>query len=265
MSAKSTRSDANAHPSRQVLAELPLRVVLFLGAVCRYDVIRTTLRAGGYGLDEHQEGCRLLQAVHEYPSLALDHASDERARSALNAIDDYARTHFVRFRAMAERYFPSLTGLFPSLTEEPASALHAMRTLLDWLNAAESVEQKQIVRKLAERGLTLAERRRLTELVATATAVETSTITSNATSTNATSANAGVSATGASATSTDAQEQALLDLYDWYSDWAATARALIKRRDHRAALGIGEKRAKRTATALHRGALASTDTTPASD
>ena len=133
-----------------------------------------------------------------------------------------------------------------------------MRTLLEWLNAAESAEQKQIVRKCAERGLTLGERRRLTELVASATGVESPANTVNATeadardaartSVNVRSADAtDTNAAGTSATGTDERVRALLELYDWYSDWFATARALIKRRDHRCALGIGEKRAKGTA------------------
>ncbi len=230
MSSKSTRSDAKARPSRQVLAEIPLRVVLFLGTICRYDVIRTTLQTGGYGPDAHREGCQLLQAVCEYPSVALDHAADERARAALGAVDEYARTHFARFRAMAERYFPTLAGLFPSLTDyEPARSLHATRALLDWLAEAESAEQNQMAQKLAERGLTIAERRRLADLVALATTVETPTGTD---------------------TSGTNRDQALLDLYNWYSDWSATARALVKRKDHRCSLGIGEKRAKRAAAGL---------------
>ena len=133
--------------------------------------------------------------------------------------------------------------------------LHAMRTLLEWLNAAESAEQKQIVRKCAERGLTLGERRRLTELVASATGVESPANTeadardAARTSVNVRSADAtDTDAAGTSATGTDERVRALLELYDWYSDWFATARALIKRRDHRSALGIGEKRAKRMRT-----------------
>ena len=211
------------------MTELPLRVVLFLGAICRYDVIRTTLQTGGYGPDAHREGCRLLQAVCDYPSVALDHATDERARAALGAVAEYARLHFTRFRAMAERYFPSTTGLFPSLTDyEPAASLHAMRNLLDWLAEAESAEQNQIAQKLAERGLTIAERRRLSELVTFATSVETPTVTDNR---------------------SNDRDQALLDLYNWYADWSATARALIKRKDHRCSLGIGEKRARSSAAA----------------
>jgi hypothetical protein len=80
---------------------------------------------------------------------------------------------------------------------------------------------------LAARGLTIAERRRLSDLVALATTVETPAVTDN--------------------TGTD-RDQALLELHNWYSDWSATARALVKRKDHRSALGIGEKRAKRAAT-----------------
>jgi hypothetical protein len=230
MSQKSTRSDARARPSRQVLAELPLRVVLFLGAICRYDVIRTTLQTGGYGPEAHREGCRLLQAVCDYPSVALDHGADERARAALGAVDEYVRMHFTRYRAVAERYFPRLTGLFPSLTHyEPNASLRAMRTLLDWLAESESAEQNPIAQKLAERGLTIAERRRLSDLVALATSIETPAITDD--------------------TAAD-RDQALLDLYNWYADWSATARALIKRKDHRCSLGIGEKRAKQAAAAL---------------
>jgi len=41
------------------------------------------------------------------------------------------------------------------LQEEPACALHAMRTVLDRINVAESAEQEQIVRKLEEEPMAL--------------------------------------------------------------------------------------------------------------
>ncbi len=104
-----------------------------------------------------------------------------------------------------------------------------MRTLLDWLAESESAEQNPIVEKLAERGFTIAERRRLAELVTLATSVEAPAVTDDTTAD---------------------RDHALLDLYNWYADWSTTARILIKRKDHRCSLGIGEKRAKRAAAGV---------------
>ena len=217
-------------PSRQVLSELPLRVIVFLRTIARSDAIRAALLTGGYGPEAHQEGCRLLQAVCAYPTTLVDPAADERARAALSALDEYARRHFPRFRAMCERYFPAFADRFAVLADrDPADALKATRALLDWLASAESAAQKQVVEKLAERGLTLAERQRLAQLAEVASAAE-------APGTTA------VGIVGAGPRQSDARDQAVLALYDWYSDWSATARAVIARKDFRHSLGIGERR-----------------------
>jgi hypothetical protein len=39
-----------------------------------------------------------------------------------------------------------------------------------------------------------------------------------------------------------AQEQGLMKLYAWYSDWAETARAVVRRRDQLIRLGLAKRR-----------------------
>lgn len=229
MTAQLTRTDSQSTcPSRQVLSELPVRVILFLRTIARSDVIRATMHKGGYGPAEHSEGRQLLNAVCEYPRVALDYSADERARSALNAIDQYVRAHFARYRAAVDRYFPNLTYLFPLLTcRDPAAALQAMHALLNWLNEAESADKNQVVQILAQRGLDLDERHHLAKLAELASSVDDPETTYDNPGNNT-------------------RDQVLLALYRWYSDWTTTARALLKRKDHRNSLGIGERQPRRS-------------------
>ena len=87
---------------------------------------------------------------------------------------------------------------------------------------------------MAKRGLDLAERQRLTELAELASSVPPPELLDDS-------------------HNDDVGDQALLALYRWYSDWAATARALIKRKDHRIFLGIGERQPRRNGGALNTG------------
>ncbi len=205
-----------------------MRAILFLRTVARNDVIRATLQRGGYGPADHNEGRQLLNAVCEYPNVALDHSADERARSALSEIDQYVRAHFARYRAAIEHYYPNLTHLIPLRTSrDPAAALQAMRALLNWLNEAESADKNQIIQTLAQRGLGLDELQRLTELAELASSVNDPEISH---------ANQDI----------NTRDQVLLALHRWYSDWTTTARALIKRKDHGNSLGIGERQPRRS-------------------
>jgi hypothetical protein len=218
-------------PSRQVLADLPTRVVLFLNAVSRNAEIRSLLLRGGYTATTHREGWELLHAVCDYPAEVSDRASDERARLALSEIDRFARAHFRRFRATVERFSPDLADLFPSLPDHDANAsLIAVAVLLNWFDTADSAAQNTIINTLAERGFTRVERERLQslmELAKTAPQIEALPI------------------------DADARERALVALYGWYSDWSATARTLIRRKDFRYSLGIGERQPRKTvSTAL---------------
>ncbi len=121
------------------------------------------------------------------------------------------------------RHYPNLAHLIPLPTSrDPAAALQAMRALLNWLNETESADKNPIVQILAQRGLGRDERQRLAELVELASSVNDPEIPHNV-------------------QDNDTRDQALLSLYRWYSDWATTARTLIKRKDHRNSLGIGER------------------------
>jgi len=103
-----------------------------------------------------------------------------------------------------------------------------MRTLLNWLNEAESADKNQITQTLAQRGLDLDERQRLAKLVELASSVSDPERSQDL-------------------EDNDTRDQALLSLYRWYSDWTTTARTLIKRKDHRNSLGIGERQPRHNA------------------
>jgi hypothetical protein len=78
-----------------------------------------------------------------------------------------------------------------------------------------------LLNTLARRGFTHDELQRLTELVSTAQSV--TEVTPND-------------------VERDLRTEELIALYHWYRDWAESAKRFVKRKDHRAALGISAKR-----------------------
>lgn len=90
-------------------------------------------------------------AACEYPSAALDHSAEERARGPKS----YQRVRSRPLPALpSERYFPNLTHLFPQLTSrDPAATLRAMRVLLNWLNEPERADKNPIIQTLANRDI----------------------------------------------------------------------------------------------------------------
>jgi hypothetical protein len=105
-----------------------------------------------------------------------------------------------------------------------------MDLLLERLDALERAPERATTRDadraalatLAARGIDAQERARLAELVATAKSVRLDTPKPD--------------------DSAERRDHALLELTRWYADWADTARAVVKRRDLRLALGFGKRR-----------------------
>ena len=221
-----------ATPSRQVLDELPGRVLKFLGAVARFGTIHAALVERGYAAVDHREGWELLHQVSGFhlPDLV---DQGEAARRAMAELDAWDEPNFRLIRASLRRRHPLqaafvFDGLAPAVG---AGAVVSVATLLDRLDALESSPERKATRKadhaaletLTKRGISRNERDRLRGLIATA-----STPAKNE---------------APEREDDDAEHrQALLKLRGWYVEWSETARAVIKRRDHLIRLGLAKRK-----------------------
>jgi hypothetical protein len=100
--------------------------------------------------------------------------------------------------------------------------------------SAKSKTAKGALQTLAQRGFDAAERQRLRALADRARGL----VHSNSTA---------LAAQAELRRLEQARPKALLALYHWHADWAATARQIIKRRDQLVLLGLTDRRRARTA------------------
>jgi len=215
-------------PSRSVLSELPLRVVLFLRTSAAHAAIRAALKQGGFGATEHAEGWALLERACRYRDSAECVKPVEESRVAIQILSQWSRDHFGRFRATLARFHPTAVELFPRVHgSEPAAIVQAFVNLLRWLESGKDPECGSVAQTLAGRGLDIDERNRLAKLIEEATGARTG-------------------AASADELRAEEDDSDWLALYHWYTDWSATARALIKRRDYRIFLGIGERQSRKS-------------------
>jgi hypothetical protein len=221
--------------SEAVLAEIPARVLRFLGAVARSSSIRTALATKGYRDEDQQEGWTLL---HKDAGFANPKPVTQSAASkALAELDAWDEPNFRIIRATLQRRYPALVD-FVFANDLVASsgngALLAVRTLLNRLQALRSAPERKATRKqdhaalavLAGKGLTEEELARIQSLVEVAT-----------------------QAAPVTETALSVQERAewranRLALHGWYLEWSETARAVIKRRNELIALGLATRRVK---------------------
>lgn len=207
-------------PSRQVLTELPARVVVFLRASGAHAGIRGALARAGFSADDHREGWTLLEAVCAYGTYGIDPAEDEPAQTANVRITAWVQTHFPRLRTALARVHPEALPLFAGI-ESPA-AEESVLALATWLSRLDVLEPtSSACTTLARRGLTEAVRAELHALVHTAQ---------------------GAPRVESAPVLRAPREQELLALHRWYTDWAGTARAVITRRDYLIALGLAGRR-----------------------
>jgi hypothetical protein len=230
-------------PSEWALRELPARVVVFLRAAGTHPPLRAVLEAGGYGPSEHAEGVRLLAATCPYRDGGLDPADDAEARDAVAELERWAKRHLGRLRAALERLHPDVRIVPDANGLDGANAVLAVATLLgrvrelERANEVDAQPNRAVIETLTRRGFDGTTRQRLGELVEVAQRAD---------------APSGVSALGASAlgveTETDdAPDAEIVALHAWFEDWAATARALVERKDWLIRLGLRERPRRRTA------------------
>lgn len=209
-------------PSPTVLAALPERVAEFFRGVVMFPSARAALEVGGYDENEHREGLRLLMAVFEYPTLsAASSLDDEPARAAMAEIRRWMRRNFSRLRAGVERAHGPRNVVFAGIeTPEPEREVLALVTLLERLKTLPT-EHKAIDETLSRRGLDAEERAWLRMVIERARAL---------------------GPVGSEPQKSGGREEQLIALYRWHSDWAGTARSLIRNKNVLAALGIARKK-----------------------
>lgn len=217
-------------PSRQVLDEVPLRVLRFLTAVSRSIEIRAALAGGGYGAADHQEACELLLRLVRYqepPPLP----AEPTAAAAKAELDTWYERHGRLIRAALQLRFPVqahflLAGL-PGAVAGDGQGLVAVLLLLNRLDALEKSparaatreEDRQALALLARRGITPEERVRLQDVTVRGRSLD--------------------SSRDAEAPARLAEQQETLRaLHIWHREWSETARAVISRRDLLVRLGL---------------------------
>jgi CheY-like chemotaxis protein len=214
-------------PSRQTLDDVPSRVLTFLIAVGESLPIRAALATKGYTEDEHDLAWSLLKKLSIFPPSAptLDHG----VREAITELDAWDEPNFACIAAALNRLHPEQSKfVFADLeAKQGPESVIGVATLLDRLRKLEQAPERKATRKadhaalatLAARGYTPEERERLHQLVETAQKVVVT-----------------------KPISDDERTKALLDLYGWITDWATTAKTVIRRRDHLIKLGIAKRK-----------------------
>jgi hypothetical protein len=220
-------------PSRQVLEEVPVRALKFLGAVSRIFGIRVALATRGYDEAEHQRAWVLVQYLYGYGPGGGSSTHDMAVRESVAVLDDWDERGFrVASAALNHRHPAQHDFLFQDL--EPAQGDAAVLTVgifLDRLDALESSPDRGDTRDadraaletLAKRGIGPEERARLRKLVNLAKTVR--------------------------PPPDDNQErlEKVLALHAWLEEWVEMAKLSITRRDHLIALGIVKRRKKKAA------------------
>jgi len=134
----------------------------------------------------------------------------------------WVTTHFPRLRAALERLHPEELALFAGIEtpSDSASALLGLALFLQRLNSLEAAGS-EAVHTLHRRGVGRPERERLAALVATASAAP---------------------KPASDGPLRDHREAELVQLWRWWSDWSATARVLVGRKDWLCTLGLHARR-----------------------
>lgn len=225
--------------SQQILEATPDKATRLLSGIGAVATIRTLLAEAGMTDQAIIEGRDLLFACLAAPrgvSAAQDTDDAKAQRAAKAELDQWDEPSFGRFGATLKRHHPGAEAyVFGDLSPSTGdAAVHGVATFLTRIDALEAgsdpdrqatkKDDKKAVELLATRGLDKAERARLRKLVNVAL---------------------GPTATlpdGPGVQTPEARVQALTKLRDWYEEWAATARAVVKKKGYRIRLGLAARK-----------------------
>jgi hypothetical protein len=225
--------------SSEILEASPDRATTLLNGIGAVATIRTLLHEAGMTDQAIIEGRDLLFACLAAPRGApavVDTEDAKAQRSAVAELDQWDEPSFGRFAATLKRHHPE-AGAYVFFELSPSTgiaAVHGIATFLTRIDALEGgsdpdrsgtkKDDKKAVELLATRGLDKAERTRLRKLVNVAL---------------------GPTATLPEQPSSQTRDQrieALTRLREWYDEWAATARAVVKKKSYRIRLGLASRK-----------------------
>ena len=225
--------------SQQVLEVTPDKATRLPSGIGAVATVRTLLAEAGMTDQAIIEGRELLFACLAAPrgvSAAQDTDDAKAQRAAKAELDQWDEPSFGRFDATLKRHHPGAEAyVFGDLSSSTGDAAgHGIALFLTRIDALEAgsdpdrqatkKDDKKAVDLLATRGLTKPERARLRQLVDVAL---------------------GPTATlpdGVATQTPEARVQALTKLRDWYEEWAATARAVVKKKGYRIRLGLATRK-----------------------
>lgn len=213
-----------SEPSDWALRDLAARVAKFLYAIATNVSLRGEMQSAGYTPADHAEGLALLQVACEYRDNGYDRAEDAAAKAAEAELVTWASANVGRYRAAVERLCPEHLTLFAQLEwRTPAEAVLAVDKLLRRLSDLPWRPPSMVRRLLERRGLTATERTRLQALVDAAKGANVP---------------GGGDLDALERTEAGATSPEVLALYNWYADWVATARAVVRRKDWLGSMGV---------------------------
>jgi len=230
--------------SKQVLEEAVPRAAKLLNAIGAEPVIRTLMLQGGM-TDEHiiEGGQLLLACLGQLPSPGAQKDTEEarQQRAATAELDQWDEPNFTRFGATLRRHFPSAGAyVFHNLVASTgAEAVVGVATFLTRVDALDKAtdparadskkDDKKAVELLATRGLDKKERARLADLVSVALKPTTT-----------------LGPVDETQLARAAKREAVLTaLKDWYEEWAATARTVVKKRVYLIRMGLASRKSKK--------------------
>jgi hypothetical protein len=219
--------------SSRTLEETPARAIPFLRALATNVNIRAIMMSAGYTDADQSRGWELVFTASGYARPEPSVTDDQVARDAIAEVDNTEEPLFRRTRAAFDRLHPEQSAfVFNGLeTTTGPAAIVTMTTYLDRIDALESSPERAATREadhaalqtLEQRGIGKAERARLRHLLGVARGIV-------------------APVTLPVAPSTEDRDQALRELRAWYVDWAETARAVIRRRDHLILMGLAHRK-----------------------
>ncbi len=224
MARKFKRRVAGDEVSRETLLQTPHRAFALLIGISKEHTVRDLLATRGLDDAEANRGVALIQRLlfGRRPS----HESDADVNAAIAELDQWDEFGYGLINASFRRHPEAHAAVLEGIT--PVAGIGAVlnvAAILERLDALEDTEDgRKALATLTKRGLDKAERKRLAALVSVARSKDR------------------MKADEGRMKAEAEYEEALLDLRDWYVEWAEIARLVVKRRDHLISLGLAERR-----------------------
>ncbi|MDX9721274.1 MAG: hypothetical protein RBU37_11055 [Myxococcota bacterium] len=221
--------------AKVIARDLP-RGTAFFHAMSTVPAIWSALTARGYTEAEHQYGMQRFSTMLGFRAATAPLSGPNRAQLARNKLDEWDGPNLEIARAATARFFPEqgqyLVGDLSNKDGYEAvvnviTFLERAAKLRDGTDPNRSATREQdraAIELLAKRGVLTPEiEAELRQLIADATSTP-------------------ESAPATAQLDRETYERAAVEFHAWLTDWRATARAVIRRRDHLIRLGLASRR-----------------------